>query len=97
MNFHLLKQSNKTSFQGQIQDSGKGVHVYKGVGGSLCCFSLIFLKYPMRMQGFSWIEIYFGHFVQAAPIFFGHLEFFRTFFNTHFYHHKRKLPSTFSN
>ena len=27
-------------------------------------------------QGFSWTEIYFGHFVQAAPILFGHLEFF---------------------
>ena len=27
-------------------------------------------------QGFSWTEIYFGHFVQAAPILFGHLEIF---------------------
>ena len=45
-------------------------------------------------QGFSWTEIYFGHFVQAAPILFGHLEFFLGhFFNTKFYHHKRKLPS----
>ena len=24
---------------------------------------------------------------------FGHLEYFRTFINIHFYHHKRKLPS----
>ena len=29
-------------------------------------------------QGLSWTEIYFGHFVQAAPILFGHLEIFRT-------------------
>ena len=43
-------------------------------------------------KGFSWTEIYFGHFVQAAPILFGHLEIFRTFL-THFYHHKQKLPS----
>ena len=28
------------------------------------------------LQGFSWTEIYFGHFVQAAPILFGHLEIF---------------------
>ena len=28
------------------------------------------------VQGFSWTEIYFGHFVQAAPILFGHLEIF---------------------
>ena len=27
------------------------------------------------IQGFSWTEIYFGHFVQAAPILFGHLVF----------------------
>ena len=25
------------------------------------------------IQGFSWTEIYFGHFVQAAPLLFGHL------------------------
>ena len=35
---------------------------------------------PYRQQGFSWTEIYFGHFVQAAPILFGHLENFRPFF-----------------
>ena len=28
------------------------------------------------VQGFSWTEIYFGHFVQAAPTLFGHLKFF---------------------
>ena len=50
-------------------------------------------SYVFILQGFSWTEIYFGHFVQAAPILFGHLDFFRTFFNTDFYHHKRKLPS----
>ena len=27
-------------------------------------------------QGFSWTEIYFEHFVQAAPILLGHLEIF---------------------
>ena len=26
------------------------------------------------IQGFSWTKIYFGLFVQAAPIFFGHLK-----------------------
>ena len=31
---------------------------------------------PDLKQGFSWTEIYFGHFVQAAPILFGHLEIF---------------------
>ena len=33
-----------------------------------------------HVQGFSWTEVYFGHFVQAAPILFRHLEIFRTFF-----------------
>ena len=33
-------------------------------------------------QSFSWTEIYFGHFVQAVQILFGHLEFFRTIFQT---------------
>ena len=28
------------------------------------------------LQGFSWTEIRFGHFVRAAPILFGHLEIF---------------------
>ena len=42
-------------------------------------------------QGFSWTEIYFGHFVQAAPLLLGHLEFFRTFINIHFYHHKTEI------
>ena len=31
--------------------------------------------WPM-VQGFSWTDIYFGHFVQAAPILFRHLEIF---------------------
>ena len=31
---------------------------------------------PLDTQGFSWTEIFFGHFVQAAPILFGHLEIF---------------------
>ena len=34
------------------------------------------------LQSFSWTEIYFGHFVQAVQILFGHLEFFRTIFQT---------------
>ena len=33
-------------------------------------------------QSFSWTEIYFGHFVQAVHILFGHLEIFRTIFQT---------------
>ena len=33
-------------------------------------------------QGFRWTEIYFGHFVQAAPILFGHLEIFKDIFST---------------
>ena len=45
-------------------------------------------------QGFSWTEIYFGHFVQAAPILFGHFEkILDIFSDTHFYHHKWKLLS----
>ena len=36
--------------------------------------SLNFGKIPS--QGFSWTEIYFRHFVQSAPILFGHLEIF---------------------
>ena len=34
------------------------------------------------MQGFSWTEIYFGHFVQAAPIWSDIWKFLRTFFQT---------------
>ena len=34
-------------------------------------------------QGFSWTEIYFRHFVQAAPILFGHLEIFLGHFFQH--------------
>ena len=45
-------------------------------------------------QGLSWTEIYFGHFVQAAPILFGHLEIsWDIFSDTKFYHHKWKLLS----
>ena len=33
------------------------------------------------IQGFNWTEIYFGHFVQAAPILFGHLEIFYDIFS----------------
>ena len=36
----------------------------------------------MSKQGFSWTEIYFRHYVQAASILFRHLEIFRTFFQT---------------
>ena len=39
------------------------------------CSASNVLKHSIN-QGFSWTEIYFGHFVQAAPILFGHLEFF---------------------
>ena len=35
-----------------------------------------FSKMGPPSQGFSLTEIYFGHFVQAAPILFGHLEIF---------------------
>ena len=34
------------------------------------------LRRVLNIQGFSWTEIYFGHFVQAAPILLGHLEIF---------------------
>ena len=34
------------------------------------------------LQSFSWTEIYCGHFVHAVQILFGHLEFFRTIFQT---------------
>ena len=37
---------------------------------------------PSGIQSFSRTEIYFGHFVQAVQILFGHLEFFRTIFQT---------------
>ena len=40
----------------------------------LCLLRLKNLQGPK--QGFSWAEIYFGHFVQAPPILFGHLEIF---------------------
>ena len=30
--------------------TGKEVHMYKCVAGSLCCFCLIFLKYPMKIN-----------------------------------------------
>ena len=36
--------------QGGSRISGKGVHMYKGVGFALLIFSLIFLKYPMKMK-----------------------------------------------
>ena len=42
-----------------------------------CIGQLIEIKVSFLIfQGFSWTEIYFGHFVQAAPILFGHLENF---------------------
>ena len=46
-------------------------------GGKLCMFC-IQREHTVHAlhQGFSWTEIYFGHFVQAAPILFGHLEIF---------------------
>ena len=47
----------------------------------------------MTYQGFSWTEIYFGHFVQAAQILFGHLDFLGHFFRHSFYHHKPKMLS----
>ena len=45
--------------------------------------SLVTLEWRYSLlQSFSWTEIYFGHFVQAVRILFGHLEFFRTIFQT---------------
>ena len=35
---------------GRIQDFLKGGYIYRGVGGSLCWFYLIFLKYPMKIR-----------------------------------------------
>ena len=35
---------------GQIRISVKRVHMYKGVGGWLCCFYLIFLNNPMKIK-----------------------------------------------
>ena len=46
-------------------------------------------------QGFSLTEIYSRHFVQEAPILFGHLDFFRTLIHTfYFFHHSWKLSSS---
>ena len=36
--------------RGGCRISGKGVHIYQGMGGSLCGFNLIFLKYPMKLK-----------------------------------------------
>ena len=40
-----------------------------------CCKHSLQIK-SKQIQGFSWTEIRFGHFVRAAPILFGHLEIF---------------------
>ena len=45
--FRVLKVVN---FRGESRISGKGVGMYKGLGGSLCRFNLFFLKYPMIMK-----------------------------------------------
>ena len=45
----LMKCDNR----GRSSISGKGAHMYKGVGDSLCKFYHIFLKYPMNMKTFS--------------------------------------------
>ena len=37
---------------------------------------MVLLSTQIIGQGFSWTEIYFRHFVQAASILFGHLENF---------------------
>ena len=37
-------------FRGGSRISGKGDHMYKGLGSSLCRFYLIFLIYPMNMK-----------------------------------------------
>ena len=45
-------------------------------------------------HGFSWTEIYFGHFVQAAIILLGHLKIVQDIFSdTRFYHYKQELLS----
>ena len=41
-----VSESNKCSAGAVIQDFWKGVHMYKGVGGSLSHF----LKYPMKRK-----------------------------------------------
>ena len=48
--------------RGRSRISGKGIHMYKGVGGSLCWFYLIFLKYPIKMKWFGLIETKLFHF-----------------------------------
>ena len=40
----------KYNFRGRSRISEKGVHLYKGVGGLLCYYYLIFLKYHMKMK-----------------------------------------------
>ena len=41
---------NNTYSRGGSRFSRKWVHMYKGVGGSLCRLNLIFLKNPMSMK-----------------------------------------------
>ena len=62
------------------------VHVSAGrvkIASHSSCRTSAILKYFCPLgQSFSLTEIYFGHFVQAVQILFGHLEFFRAFFQT---------------
>ena len=47
---HFLKIHSiaKVILQGQIQDSGKGVHIYKGVGVGFADFISFFLNIPRK-------------------------------------------------
>ena len=40
----------------------RGIHMYKGVGDSLCRFYLLFIKYPMKMKQFGLTETKLFHF-----------------------------------
>ena len=67
-----------------------------GINGNIHNWLEMFLT-KRHMQGFSWTEIRFGHFVRAAPILFGHLEIFLDIFSdTHFTTINRKCYLPFS-
>ena len=54
---------NKEILRAKIRISGKGVHMYKGVGVCLLCwFYLVFLKYPIKMKYFGLTKTKLFHF-----------------------------------
>ena len=62
LGFGVTLNNFLSHIRGGSRISVKGVHMFKGVGGWLCRFYLIFLKYPMKMKKFGLTETKLFHF-----------------------------------